>query len=65
MGEEACGCGKIATHQCVECNAVACDECATDWEGNICYHCQSENLVFYDKHSRTPGDVDPQHGAAR
>ena len=64
MTQEArrCGCGKPATKTCVECNGVSCDECATDWVGNICWWCQDDNPVFYDIHSRTPGDVGPEHG---
>lgn len=65
MGEEECGCGKTATHKCVECDAVACDECVTGWHGSICDRCKADNPVFFDSHSRTPGDVDPQHGATR
>ncbi len=65
MPERLCGCGKSATRQCVECELGACEECATDWVGNVCWRCQSENPVFYDKHSRTHGDVSPQNGEVR
>ncbi len=63
--DACCGCGKPATHECVECDAKACDECATGWHGNICTDCQSSNPVFYDSQSRTHGDVDPDQGAVR
>jgi hypothetical protein len=65
MPDRQCGCGKPATRQCVECELEACAECATDWQGNICSRCQSENPVFYDKHSRTHGDVSPREGEIR
>ena len=57
-----CGCGKPATKTCVECGETACDECATSWVGDICWRCQDDNPVFYDTHSRTPGDVGRKHG---
>ncbi len=65
MADRQCGCGKPATRQCIECEFEACDECATGWQGNICTRCQHSNPVFYDRHSRTHGEVDPDQGAVR
>lgn len=64
---ERCGCGKMSVtmYECVECGTKACEECATNWKGNICCRCIFDNPVFFNSHSRTHGDVDPKNGAIR
>lgn len=64
---ERCECGRMSEtmRECVECGAKACEECATGWEGNMCWRCALANPVFFDSHSRAFGDVDPKNGAAK
>ncbi len=68
MGEQACGCGNRdkPTRECIECGKKACEECARlTWQGNVCSSCMCSNPVFFDRHSRTVGEVNPDQGAVR
>lgn len=60
-------CGKTGElHECVECgDASCCHACSHGWVGNICPDCQRDNPVFFDRHSRTHGDVDRSQGDVR
>lgn len=60
-------CGKVKElRECVECgDSYCCVDCSAGWVGDICPFCQQDNPVFFDKHSRTHGDVNKDQGDIR
>lgn len=52
--------------ECIECSEGYCPKCVEEGlKAGVCSRCQADNPVFFDSHSRTPGDVDGKHGGVR
>lgn len=52
--------------ECIECGVGYCADCAEEsLKAGVCPRCRADNPVFYDEHSRTPGEVNKEQGETR